>query len=63
MLLVFAAGRVAVAIQLRSMDAEVIAISRLLAVRTLQLEMEYVYGSLEEEALDVSADELRSRGR
>lgn len=52
------AGRVAVAIQLRSMDAEVIAISRLLAVRTLQLEMEYIYISLEDEAIDVSADEL-----
>eukprot|EP00879_Flechtneria_rotunda_P008574 GHRR01008984.1.p1 GENE.GHRR01008984.1~~GHRR01008984.1.p1 ORF type:complete len:466 (+),score=187.81 GHRR01008984.1:140-1537(+) len=58
-----AAGRVAVAIQLRSMDAEVIAISRLLAVRTLQLEMEYIYSSLEEEALDVSADELRNSAK
>uniref|UniRef100_A0A383VBJ9 Letm1 RBD domain-containing protein n=1 Tax=Tetradesmus obliquus TaxID=3088 RepID=A0A383VBJ9_TETOB len=57
-----AAGRVAVAIQLRSMDAEVIAISRLLAVRTLQLEMEYIYASLEEEAIDVSADELLNKG-
>jgi hypothetical protein len=57
-----AAGRVAVAIQLRSMDADVIAISRLLAVRTLQLEMEYIYASLEEEAIDVSADELLNKG-
>ncbi|KAF6258973.1 hypothetical protein COO60DRAFT_1515473 [Scenedesmus sp. NREL 46B-D3] len=57
-----AAGRVAVAIQLRSMDAEVIAISRLLALRTLQLEMEYIYVSLEEEAIDVSADELLNKG-
>lgn len=58
-----AAGRVAVAVQLRSMDAEVISISRLLAVRTLQLEMEYIYNSLEEEALDVSADELRNSAK
>jgi hypothetical protein len=34
---VVAAGRVAVAIQLRSMDAEVVAISRLLAVGALQV--------------------------
>jgi hypothetical protein len=44
------------------MDADVIAISRLLAVRTLQLEMEYIYASLEEEAIDVSADELLNKG-
>jgi hypothetical protein len=57
------AGRVAVAIQLRSMDAEVIAISRLLAVKTLQLEMEYIYQSLEDEALDTSADEMLRNAR
>lgn len=41
------------AIQLKGLDAEVIHLSSLLAVRTLQLEMEHVYGSLEAEALDV----------
>jgi hypothetical protein len=40
------------------MDAEVVSISRLLAVGALQLEMEYVFASLEEEALEISADEL-----
>ena len=29
------------------------ALSRALAVRTLQLELEYIYGCLEEEALDI----------
>lgn len=36
------AGRVAVAIQLRTMDAEVVAISRLLAVGALQVREDYV---------------------
>jgi len=44
------------------MDAEVITLSRLLAVRTLQLEMEYVYKSLEDEALDIAAEELLGKG-
>ena len=47
-------GRVRMAVQLKRMDADVIALSRLLAVRTLQLEMEYIYRSLEDEALDLS---------
>ena len=34
--------------------AQVGALSRALAVRTLQLEMEHVYGYLEEEALDIA---------
>ncbi|EFJ48119.1 hypothetical protein VOLCADRAFT_104902 [Volvox carteri f. nagariensis] len=46
-------GRVQMAIQLKGLDAEVLHLSSLLAVRTLQLEMEHVYGSLEAEALDV----------
>ncbi|GLI62003.1 hypothetical protein VaNZ11_004577 [Volvox africanus] len=46
-------GRVQMAIQLKGLDAEVLYLSSLLAVRTLQLEMEYVYGSLEAEALDI----------
>ncbi|GBF97790.1 hypothetical protein Rsub_10215 [Raphidocelis subcapitata] len=56
------AGRVALASQLKAMDAEVITLSRLLAVRTLQLEMEWVYRSLEDEALDIAADELLGKG-
>ncbi len=40
--------------ELRSMDEEISGISRSLAVRTLQLEMVYVFGVLEEEALDVA---------
>lgn len=39
--------------QLKGLDADVLALSRLLAVRTLQLEMEHVYRSLEDEALDM----------
>ncbi|GIL75359.1 hypothetical protein Vretimale_8033, partial [Volvox reticuliferus] len=46
-------GRVQMAIQLKGLDAEVLQLSSLLAVRTLQLEMEHVYGSLEAEALDM----------
>lgn len=41
------------AVQMKLLDAEVMALSRLLAVRTLQLEMEYIYRSLEDEALDI----------
>ncbi|KAG2485057.1 hypothetical protein HYH03_016155 [Edaphochlamys debaryana] len=44
--------RVQMAIQLKGLDAEVLAISSRLAVRTLQLELEHVYDSLEAEALD-----------
>lgn len=44
------------------MDAEVITLSRLLAVRTLQLEMEHVYRSLEDEALDIAPEELLDKG-
>jgi hypothetical protein len=36
-------GRVQLAITMKLLDAEVMALSRLLAVRTLQLEMEYIY--------------------
>jgi hypothetical protein len=41
------------AIQIKGLDAEVLALSSALAVRTLQLELEHVYASLEAEALDV----------
>lgn len=37
------AGRVQMAIQLKLLDAEVLGLSAVLAVRTLQLEMEHVY--------------------
>lgn len=40
------------AIQLKGLDAEVLSLSSRLAVRTLMLEMEHVYQSLEAEALD-----------
>ena len=36
------------------MDNEVSALSRALAVRTLQLEMEFIYGCLEDEAMDIT---------
>ncbi len=48
-------GRVQMAVQLKGLDADVLALSRLLAIRTLQLEMEHVYRSLEDEALDRTA--------
>lgn len=35
------------------MDDEVGALSRALAIATLQLELEYIYGCLEDEALDI----------
>ncbi|KAG2422678.1 hypothetical protein HXX76_015842 [Chlamydomonas incerta] len=44
--------RVQVAIQLKGLDAQVLHLSSMLAVRTLQLEMEHIFGSLEAEALD-----------
>jgi len=47
-------GRVQMAVQLRGLDADVALLSQLLAVRTLQLEMEFIYRSLEDEALDMS---------
>jgi uncharacterized membrane protein YgcG len=53
-----AAGRVALAAQLRPLDAEVEAVSRALAVRTLQIELEYVYATLEDEALDIASGDL-----
>lgn len=49
-------GRARIASELREMDNEVVALSRALAVRTLQLEMEFIYGCLEEESLDVIGD-------
>lgn len=46
------------AVQLKLMDEEVLRLSRLLAARTLQLEMEYIYRSLEEEALDIAGSDM-----
>ncbi|CAK0783736.1 hypothetical protein CVIRNUC_006935 [Coccomyxa viridis] len=46
-------GRARLAGELRDMDDEVGALSRALAVRTLQLELEYICGCLEDEALDI----------
>lgn len=42
--------------EMRDLDEDVSSLSRTLAVRTLQLEMEYIYGCLEDEALDVAQD-------
>ena len=39
------------------MDDEVITLSRALAIRSLQLELEYIYKYLEDEALDVAIKE------
>jgi hypothetical protein len=46
--------RATLARELRGLDDTVDALSRLLALRSLQLEMEAVYGYLEDEALDVA---------
>jgi hypothetical protein len=49
-------GRARLAAELRQMDNEVVALSRALAVRTLQLEMEFIHGCLEAEAMDILGD-------
>lgn len=49
-------GRARMASELRDMDNDIAALSKALAVRTLQLEMEYAYGSLEDEARDIVGD-------
>ncbi|KAF5837598.1 hypothetical protein DUNSADRAFT_4169 [Dunaliella salina] len=46
-------GRVTMPFLLKSMDEEVLRLSRELALRTLQLEMEYAYRALEDEAIDI----------
>lgn len=56
-------GRARIAGELRTMDSEVAAVSGALAVRTLQLELEYIYGALEEEAVDVLGDGVRGNRR
>lgn len=50
------AGRARMASELREMDEDVSSLSRTLAVRTLQLEMEYIFSCLEDEALDIAQD-------
>ena len=47
-------GRARMAGELRDMDDRVAGLSRALAVRTLQLQMEYIYGCIEDEALDIA---------
>jgi hypothetical protein len=49
-------GRARLAAELRQMDNQVVVVSRALAVRTLQLELEFVAGCLEAEAVDVVGD-------
>lgn len=49
-------GRARMASEMRDLDEDVSSLSRTLAVRTLQLEMEYIYNCLEDEALDVAQD-------
>ena len=56
-----AKDRLSLAFQLKIMDDEVLQLSRLLAVRSLQLQLEYIYQTLEEEALDIVEDPT-SRG-
>lgn len=51
-------GSVQMAMQIRNLDADVSGLSRLLAVRTLQLQMEHAYRSLEDEALDVASGSM-----
>ena len=51
-----AKDRLSLAFQLKIMDDEVLQLSRLLAVRSLQLQLEYIYQTLEEEALDIVED-------
>lgn len=48
-----AKDRLSLSFQLKMMDDEVLQLTRLLAVRSLQLQMEYIYQTLEEEALDI----------
>lgn len=50
------ADRARLAAELRDMDREVAELSRGLAIKTLQLQMEYVASSLEDEALDIAQD-------
>eukprot|EP00887_Chlorella_sp_A99_P006091 scaffold22.g6091.t1 len=49
-------GRARVAAELRGMDSDVAALSKALAVKTLELEMEFIYDCLEDEALDIVGD-------
>lgn len=51
-------SRALLATELRDLDARVMAVSRALAVRTLQLQLEYIFAALEEEALDITPESL-----
>lgn len=48
------------ATQLKGLDAEVLQLSSRLAVRTLQLQMEHIFCSLEAEALDCFSEAQRA---
>ena len=49
-------SRAKIASELRQLDEQVTIVSRELAIRTLQLEMEWVYECLESEAMDILGD-------
>jgi len=55
-------SRAKIASELRKLDEEVTILSRELAIRTLQLEMEWVYECLENEAMDILGDPSISIG-
>ena len=55
-------SRAKIASELRKLDEEVTILYRELAIRTLQLEMEWVYECLENEAMDILGDPSISIG-
>lgn len=55
-------SRAKIASELRKLDEQVTIVSRELAIRTLQLEMEWVYECLESEAVDILGDPSASIG-
>lgn len=55
-------SRAKIASELRKLDEQVTILSRELAIRTLQLEMEWVYECLESEAMDILGDPSVSIG-
>ncbi|GFH21465.1 uncharacterized protein HaLaN_18775, partial [Haematococcus lacustris] len=51
-------GRATMPFQLKTMDAEVLRLSRALAIRTLQIELEYTFSALEDEAVDILGSDV-----
>jgi hypothetical protein len=51
-------ARARMAAELRDMDTDILTLTRTLAVATLQLEMEFIHGSLEDEVLDIAPESL-----